>query len=198
MKTNHLRSSFQIENNPHLSDQDLKIFLNNLSQIEEIRIKDCPQLGGASLSLLATLPVKFLDWIGNPAASSRHYLTLCRLANTLTSLNVSGSSGFDQDACEATICTCGNLRSLDVSFCPIGPRSFRCTRSPLAFLNLQGCSAITDETLKDLSQIPDLRHLFLANNPHLTSQGYDFLRSLSLETLSIRGRGAWNLCPISV
>jgi hypothetical protein len=172
--------TLHIANRSSLSDAELARLLQP-QELDEIEVKNCTEVGGRVLQLLAEKypSLKSLRWVGNGPINEEGYRAVVELLS-LQALNVSGSSGFTSDVCAELLKRSRSLRCLDVSFCPVTDEAFAQITAPLVLLNLQGCSQITDKTLEFLlTQAPHLKHLLLGFNGPLSPE--------SLKALEARG-----------
>ena len=174
----------QVANNPHLTDQEMAQVLPHCEKLEQVDLQNCAQIGDGTLhSLTRKVSLRALRWIGNLATTADGYAHLAQNSHNLRSVNLSGSLYFFSDTALRLLTCATALDSLDLSFCPLEDDAFSCIHPSLAFLNLQGCSAITDRTLYQLAKFPSLQHIFLAFNDKITVEG---LRALShLKTLKV-------------
>ncbi len=174
--------TLEISNHPDLTDLEFQKIILHCPSLETLELKNCPLLGDSAIQILTqyTPSLRALYWIGPSQVTQEGYQALCHL--NLSFLSLSGSS-LSSSACHSLLHSTPTLAALDVSFCPLDDRAFHDVRSPLRFLNLQGCSGITDETLHQLSKASSLKHLFLAYSDQLTPTGLQTLSSL--ETLRI-------------
>ncbi|MDE3045667.1 MAG: hypothetical protein KGJ02_03380 [Verrucomicrobiota bacterium] len=177
--------SLQVANNPLLTDKELEEVLSHCKQLENFDLQNCPKIGDKTLHALTdkVCTLRALRWIGNGATAPATYLRLAKNCPRLCSLNLSGCSSFSTDICRSLLASCPSLAYLDLSFCPLEDGAFASANPSLTFLNLQGCTTLTDHTLRHLARLPSLRHLYLAFNDRITKNG---LRALShLKTLKL-------------
>ena len=100
-------------------------------------------------------------------------------------LNKSGSEQLTNEACQQLLQS-PTLQALDVSFCPhLTDEAFAQIKAPLIFLNIQGCTNITDKTLAKLRQLKTLKYLCLAFNEKISKTALLALESLPLKRLKI-------------
>jgi len=176
-----LPMKLHIENQPNLTDAELAHLLK-ASALDEVVVKHCAQVGSRALKLLVEKypMLQSLRWIGNGHTDEEGYRSVVKLLS-LRALNVSGDSGFTTKVCKELLSRSKTLRYLDVSFCSVTDEAFAKVSAPLTFLNLQGCSEITDETLEFVAQIPTLRHLLLGFNDKLTPVGLEALEGSGVQ-----------------
>lgn len=172
--------SLEIANHDQLTDEEFQKLLLNCPDLLELTLQNCPQLTHYSLQFLTQVCpfLHSLQWIGQKNTPSGCFESLA-LIPKLQSLNLSSSS-LTAPACQSLLNRPCPLTYLDVSFCPLTDEAFANVRAPLRFLNLQGCSLLTDTTLRHLSKIPTLRHLCLAYNSHMTPSALSALPHLSI------------------
>jgi len=161
--------------NSSLSDEE---FLRSVTPgLQSVYLQNCPNLGDATLNALALTPsLSCLNWVSNPSASDEGYRCLGRNSTNLVSLNISGCLAFSSETCRHLLSRLTFLKALDISFCPIGDEAFEELSAPLVYLNLQGCTNITDVTLERLSKISTLKYLYLAHNDGITQEGMKMCR----------------------
>lgn len=176
--------SLQIANNPHLTDQEMERVLPHCEKLEHVDLQNCDKIGDKTLhSLTRKVSLRALRWIGNLATTPNGYSHLAQNCCNLCSLNLSGSLYFSSGMCQGLLSSATALSSLDLSFCPLEDDAFLKINPSLAFLNLQGCSGLTDRALCRLAEFPSLQHIFLAFNDQFTRKG---LIALShLKTLKV-------------
>ena len=181
-------SSLHIANHPELTDLQLQHMLGQCTNLHTLFIRNCPKLSNDSLCFLTKTAPKLhtFSWIGTSAASDEGFSLLLHKCQDLIYVNLSGTNCSNIALGQLLI---DNLRlvSLDISFCALTDEAFITIRAPLHFLNLQGCSMITDKTVETLCTVGSLRHLALAYNDQITPTGLNLLRSIPLKTLRIFG-----------
>jgi hypothetical protein len=171
-----------IANQPHLTDAKAEQFLNAYHHLEEVEVKNCGSLGNKTLRFLIDKypTLQALGWIDNLLTSEEGFAHLIE-NSSLRALNVSGSLHFSSPLCRELLSRSTSLQSLDVSFCPLTDAAFSSIHAPLTFLNLQGCTEITDKTLQFLAKISTLKTVVLGLNKKLTPQGIDKLERLPMK-----------------
>ncbi len=162
--------------------------LDSLNGEKDVAIFPSEPLGSGVLSTLVerSPELQVLQWI-KPQATEESFQHFVERAVELRALNVSDGLGISSAVLCSLFARAKCLRFLDLSFCSIDDSAFASIETPLVFLNLQGCSKITDATLYQLAKIPTLRHLLLAFNNQITPQGLRALVALKLKTLKIHG-----------
>lgn len=129
---------------------------------------------------------KALSWLNNDL-SAEELDGLLTQTIAWRALNLSGSAHLTSSTLQLLLTRAPALRFLDVSFCPLDDDAFRGIKAPLVFLNLQGCSAITDATLRELAKSATLQHLLIAFNDQITPAGVQAFSARPLKTLKIHG-----------
>ena len=169
--------ALNIANRPDLTDLQLRQLLDRQPDLSTIELRNCPKLSDDSLYFLSEIKhnLHSLTWIGASSATNVGFATFFQRSENLSQINLSSTS------CDPKIYSKlffqKRLRALDLSFCPVTDETFREIRAPLEYLNLQGCSRITDETLYALGRLASLRHLFLAYNDRITPSGLQAIGS---------------------
>ena len=127
-----------------------------------------------------------LSWLNNDL-SSEELGGLLAQTTAWRALNLSGSAHLTSASVQQLLARSPALRFLDVSFCPLDDSAFHDIQAPLVFLNLQGCSALTDAGLRELAKCATLQHLLIAFNDRITPAGLQAFSARRLKTLKIHG-----------
>lgn len=168
--------------------QEFERFLQASVAVEHLTLRPLEPLPSSALFLIAAKcpSLRAFSWINN-RCSEEQWLEFARRSSQLQFLNLSGSAHVTGRVVNELVGNGALLRCLDLSFCPLDDSAFAAVTTPLSFLNLQGCSALTDATLHQLSKLPTLRHLLVAFNDQITPAGLQAFTEGRLKTLKIHG-----------
>jgi hypothetical protein len=174
-------SNLQIRNHT-LTDRE---FLYRVApDLQSVHLQNCPNLGDKALYGLARAPsLSDLSWISNPGATDDGYYSFVQKCTRLASFNISGCAVFSTRTCQYLLSRSTELKALDISFCPVEDGAFSELSAPIAYLNLQGCTKITDATLRLLARAPTLKYLSLGYNDGITEEGLGIVKAASVTIL---------------